>query len=126
MPDDLVYAITKAVFENINDLQAVHPAASQTTVDFTLTATPVPLHPGAIRYYEEVGAVIPDRLPAMNRSVGGLCTLLLLVVPVRAEVLSVTRDNGQPIAQVSHAGGRRLVRSVGTIPCRASRWRTAM
>lgn len=61
-PDDLVYAITKAVFENIDDLQAVHPAASQTTVDFTLTATPVPLHPGAIRYYEEVGAVIPDRL----------------------------------------------------------------
>lgn len=41
----------------------------------------------------------------MNRSVGGLCTLLLLVVPVRAEVLSVTRDNGQPIAQVPMPAG---------------------
>jgi len=62
MPDDLAYAITRAMFENIADLQAVHPAANQTTVDFTLSATPIPLHPGAIRYYEEIGATIPDRL----------------------------------------------------------------
>jgi len=62
MPDDLAYAITKAMFENIDDLKAVHPAANQTTVDFTLSATPIPLHPGAIRYYEEIGASIPDRL----------------------------------------------------------------
>ena len=62
MSDDLAYAITKAMFENIDELQAVHPAARETTVDFTLSATPVPLHPGAIRYYEEVGATIPDSL----------------------------------------------------------------
>jgi TRAP transporter TAXI family solute receptor len=62
MPDDLAYAITKAMFENIADLKAVHPAANETTVEFTMSATPVPLHPGAIRYYEEIGAAIPDRL----------------------------------------------------------------
>ena len=62
MSGDLAYAITSAMFENIADLQAVHPAANQTTVEFTLDATPVPLHPGAIRYYEEIGADIPDRL----------------------------------------------------------------
>ncbi|MBV7379054.1 TAXI family TRAP transporter solute-binding subunit [Maritimibacter dapengensis] len=62
MSDDLAYTITKAMFENIADLQAVHPAANQTTVEFTLSATPIPLHPGAIRYYEEAGAEIPDRL----------------------------------------------------------------
>ncbi|MCA8881546.1 MAG: TAXI family TRAP transporter solute-binding subunit [Rhodobacteraceae bacterium] len=62
MPDDLAYAITKAMFENIGDLQAVHPAAKQTTVDFTLSATPIPLHPGAIRYYEETGATVPEKL----------------------------------------------------------------
>ncbi|PTX04277.1 TAXI family TRAP transporter solute-binding subunit [Pararhodobacter aggregans] len=62
MDDDLAYAITKAMFENIADLQAVHPAANETTVEFTLNATPVPLHPGAIRYFEEIGATIPDRL----------------------------------------------------------------
>ncbi|WP_322895317.1 MULTISPECIES: TAXI family TRAP transporter solute-binding subunit [unclassified Yoonia] len=62
MSDDLAYALTKAMFDNIADLQAVHPAANETTVEFTMTATPVPLHPGAVRYYEEAGAEIPDRL----------------------------------------------------------------
>jgi TRAP transporter TAXI family solute receptor len=62
MSDDVAYEITRAMFENIADLRAVHPAANQTTVEFTLAATPVPLHPGAIRYYEEIGAEIPDRL----------------------------------------------------------------
>jgi uncharacterized protein len=62
MSDDLAYAITRAMFENIADLQAVHPAANETTVDFTMSATPIPLHPGAIRYFEEIGATIPDAL----------------------------------------------------------------
>jgi TRAP transporter TAXI family solute receptor len=62
MPDEVAYQITRAMFENIADLRAVHPAANQTTVEFTLSATPVPLHPGAIRYYEEIGSEIPDRL----------------------------------------------------------------
>ena len=62
MSEDLVYEITKAIFENVEDLRAVHPAANQTTIDFTLSATPIPLHPGAIRYYEEAGATVPDAL----------------------------------------------------------------
>ena len=62
MSDDLAYAITSAMFENIEDLRAVHPAANQTTVEFTLAATPIPLHHGAIRYFEEIGASIPDAL----------------------------------------------------------------
>jgi len=62
MPDDLAYSLTKAMFENIADMQAVHPAANQTTVEFTLAATPVPLHPGAIRYFEAIGKTIPAGL----------------------------------------------------------------
>ena len=61
-PDDIVYAVTKAMYENIDDLRAVHPAANETTVEFSMAATPVPLHPGALKYYEEVGATIPDAL----------------------------------------------------------------
>ena len=62
MDDDLAYAITRAMFENIDALRAVHPAANETSVEFTMTATPIPLHPGAIRYYEEIGAEIPASL----------------------------------------------------------------
>lgn len=62
MDEEQVYQITRAIFENVDDLKAIHPAANQTTVALTLGATPIPLHPGAIRYFEEIGATIPDRL----------------------------------------------------------------
>ena len=37
-------------------------AANDTTVEFTMAATPIPLHPGALRFFEEINAEIPDRL----------------------------------------------------------------
>jgi TRAP transporter TAXI family solute receptor len=62
MDEELAYKLTRLLFENTDELIAVHPAANDTTVKFTMDSTPVPLHPGALRYFEEVGAVIPDRL----------------------------------------------------------------
>ena len=62
MDEELAYQVTKAIFENVEELRAIHPAANDTTVEFTMAATPVPLHPGALRYFEEIGATIPDRL----------------------------------------------------------------
>ncbi|PJX13673.1 C4-dicarboxylate ABC transporter substrate-binding protein [Halomonas sp. 141] len=62
MDEELAYQLTHLLFENIDELIAVHPAANDTTVEFTMGSTPVPLHPGAIRYFEEAGADIPDNL----------------------------------------------------------------
>ncbi len=62
MPDDLAYQTAKVLFEHTDELIAIHPAANDTTVEFSLGSTPIALHPGAIRYYEEVGAEIPDKL----------------------------------------------------------------
>lgn len=62
MPDDLAYQTTKVLFEHTDELIAIHPAANDTTVEFSLGSTPIALHPGAIRYYEEVGAEIPDKI----------------------------------------------------------------
>ncbi|AJY52066.1 TAXI family TRAP transporter solute-binding subunit [Halomonas sp. KO116] len=62
MDEELAYQLTQLLFENTDELIAVHPAANDTTVEFTMDSTPVPLHPGALRYFEEVGAEIPDRL----------------------------------------------------------------
>ncbi|WP_162409106.1 TAXI family TRAP transporter solute-binding subunit [Acuticoccus sediminis] len=54
--DDLVYQMTKALFENIAELQAIHPAAKQIQPE-TAIETPIALSPGAERYYREAGAL---------------------------------------------------------------------
>jgi uncharacterized protein len=62
MDEELAYQVTKTIFEFVDELRAIHPAANDTTVEFTTESTPIPLHPGAVRYFEEIGAEIPDRL----------------------------------------------------------------
>ena len=55
VPEETVYAITKALFDNLDELAQVHPQAADIAVD-TATNTPIPLHPGAQRYFDEVAA----------------------------------------------------------------------
>ncbi len=62
MDEEMAYQITKAMFEHVDELIAVHPAANDTTPEFALNSTPIPLHPGAIRWYEEAGHTVPDKL----------------------------------------------------------------
>jgi TRAP transporter TAXI family solute receptor len=55
-PDGVVYAITKEVFENLESFKKLHPTYNMLTKDSMrkdgLTA---PIHPGALKYYQEVG-----------------------------------------------------------------------
>ena len=62
VPEEHVYLFTKTVFENLPFLQAIHPATNAMNLEVALAGLPFPLHPGALRYYEEVGVEIPDRL----------------------------------------------------------------
>lgn len=55
MPEDLAYRITRVLFEHLDELKAVHEAAEQIEPRLAATASPVEYHPGAIRYYKEVG-----------------------------------------------------------------------
>lgn len=57
-----VYLLTKTVFENLPFLQAIHPATKAMDINKALAGLPVPLHPGAARYYEEMGITVPDAL----------------------------------------------------------------
>ncbi len=52
--EEVVYAITKAAFENLPFLKRLHAPFQFLSPDRALTGLPVPLHPGAIRYYEEI------------------------------------------------------------------------
>lgn len=53
--DDAVYAMTKSMFEHLDDLVAAHVAAKKIHLDASALKSPVPLHPGAARYYKEKG-----------------------------------------------------------------------
>lgn len=57
-----VYLLTKTMYENLPFLQAIHPATKAMAVEKSMAGLPVPLHPGAQRYYEEVGLEIPAHL----------------------------------------------------------------
>ncbi len=55
LSDDTVYAMTKAIFSNLNELVQIHPAARGIAIKDAVTGMPLPLHPGAERYYREIG-----------------------------------------------------------------------
>jgi TRAP transporter TAXI family solute receptor len=52
LADDLVYRLTKVLYEGPTGV-AVHPALAQWLEPAAGPATPIPLHPGAARYYRE-------------------------------------------------------------------------
>ena len=60
--DDIVYAVIKEVVTNLEDFKALHPALSGLTEDQLFGGLTAPLHPGAIKFYEEAGLSIPDSL----------------------------------------------------------------
>jgi uncharacterized protein len=60
--EDDVYLITKTMYENLPFLQNIHAATKAMALDKAIAGLPVPLHPGAVRFYEEQGIEIPDRL----------------------------------------------------------------
>jgi len=57
VPEDVVYRMTKAMYDNLDTLYAAHNAARAIKRDNALKGMPVPLHPGAERYYREVGLI---------------------------------------------------------------------
>lgn len=57
-----VYALTKAIYENLPFLQGIHAATKDMSLEKAIIGLPLPLHPGAARYYREQGIQIPDNL----------------------------------------------------------------
>jgi len=57
MPDSVAYTIIKTLFDYKADLVATHKEATNMSVDIQTTAhSPIPFHPGAIKYFNEKGA----------------------------------------------------------------------
>lgn len=62
--EDHVYQITKTIYENLPFLHAIHKATTAMALEKAIAGLPMPLHPGALRYYKEQGLEIPARLMA--------------------------------------------------------------
>ena len=60
--EDAVYQITKTVYENLAFLNAIHGATKAMAIEKAIAGLPMPLHPGAAKYYTEVGIKVPARL----------------------------------------------------------------
>ena len=62
LADEDVYMITRTIFENLDYLGGIHRAMKALSEENALVGLPVPLHPGAQRYFEEIGLDIPAHL----------------------------------------------------------------
>jgi TRAP transporter TAXI family solute receptor len=62
LPTDLVYELVKALYEHNDYLVKIHPSAAYTTPENAVKYSPIPLHPGTIKYLKEKGIKVPARL----------------------------------------------------------------
>lgn len=65
IPEDVAYAMTKALWEGRQSVAEAYPRAKEVINAFpeiTVKYASIPLHPGAVRFYRELGVTIPDRL----------------------------------------------------------------
>lgn len=62
VPEEDVYLFTRTMYENLPFLCNIHPATCDMALENALSGLPLPLHPGAARYFAEVGLTIPEAL----------------------------------------------------------------
>ncbi|MDP7403624.1 MAG: TAXI family TRAP transporter solute-binding subunit, partial [Gammaproteobacteria bacterium] len=60
--EQIVYDLTRMLWENLTTLQQIHSATRSMKLEGALQGIPVPLHLGALRYYRERAIQIPDAL----------------------------------------------------------------
>ena len=59
MEEPLAYEITKLTLERADELVAAHAVAKEITLQSAVRGSPIPFHPGALRYYKEKGVTVP-------------------------------------------------------------------
>ena len=55
LSEDLIYEMTKYMWENIEHLNTLHAAVADLTIDAVKEIEGMPIHPGALKYYQEQG-----------------------------------------------------------------------
>jgi hypothetical protein len=55
LKDDMVYNLTKALFENQAELAAAHAKGKELDIKYAVQGVSIPFHPGAVKYFKEKG-----------------------------------------------------------------------
>lgn len=55
LKEDLVYNMTKALFENAEEIAKAHPKGAELNPQYSVSGISIPIHPGALKYYKEIG-----------------------------------------------------------------------
>jgi TRAP transporter TAXI family solute receptor len=58
--EELIYKITKGLWENIDMMPLVHSAGAEFSLEHVKQGMDLPIHPGALRYYKEIGVLTED------------------------------------------------------------------
>ena len=62
VPEEDVYLIVKTMYENLPFLNNIHKATTAMAIDKAIAGLPAPLHPGALKFYQEQGLEVPEQL----------------------------------------------------------------
>ena len=55
LDEKIVYEMTKALFENADEIAAAHPKGAELNPEYSVSGISIPMHPGALKYYKEIG-----------------------------------------------------------------------
>jgi TRAP transporter TAXI family solute receptor len=55
LDEKLVYEMTKALFENKAEIAQAHPKGAELDPEYSVSGISIPIHPGALKYYKEIG-----------------------------------------------------------------------
>jgi TRAP transporter TAXI family solute receptor len=57
LSEDLVYNMTKALFENSDEIAIGHPKGAELDAEYSVSSISISIHPGALKYYKEIGVL---------------------------------------------------------------------
>lgn len=57
LDEKIVYEMTKALFENADEIAAAHPKGAELNPEYSVSGISIPMHPGALKYYKEIGVL---------------------------------------------------------------------
>jgi TRAP-type uncharacterized transport system substrate-binding protein len=58
MEEKVAYSLVEAIMENTKDLVIVHKEAEKISPSSAVVGSPLPYHPGAVKYYQEKGLMV--------------------------------------------------------------------